>query len=230
MTDHDRALAAGMPLSIGDVQSDFYAWWQANQVDRLHGMIAQNCALAAWHDAYDKYVRTAPNRFPAGNDLQMQLDAAFDKGREYGISLMASPAGNDPSVEAYKLFRKERRAKEEAQAEAERLRTFVRQVANHEFSDAGNAKRARELMAGLAVPAENSGHIAWVAFARRSEIMTRDEALELVLDFADAVRQSDRAETGHRNRAFTEYVDMREKLVDTLCNCAAVPPQEGGRT
>ena len=45
------------PLSTGDVQSEFYAWWEANQVDRLHGMIAQNCALAAWHDAYDRYVR-----------------------------------------------------------------------------------------------------------------------------------------------------------------------------
>lgn len=44
-------------LSIGEVQREFYAWWKANQVDRLHGMIAQNCALAAWQDAYNRYVR-----------------------------------------------------------------------------------------------------------------------------------------------------------------------------
>lgn len=50
--------------------------------------------------------------------------------------------------------------------------------------------------------------------------MNREEALDLVLDFADSVRLMERA-TGNFNVAFTEYADLRHQLVNTICDATA---------
>lgn len=55
---------AAEPELVGEIQRQFYEWWEANQVDPAHGMITQNCALATWHGAYNKYVRSTARAIP----------------------------------------------------------------------------------------------------------------------------------------------------------------------
>lgn len=72
-------------LSVQDVQQEFYVWWAANQEDPAHSMITQNCALATWKGAYDKYVRNtkhAPD-VPPRNMTKWPDTLGFDDRDKY---------------------------------------------------------------------------------------------------------------------------------------------------
>jgi len=58
--------------------------------------------------------------------------------------------------------------------------------------------------------------------------MTREEALEMVLDFAEAVRQDERSDRSNRKYCFTEYAEQRDRLVTLLC--ADIPNTRAGAT
>ncbi|MCK1430866.1 hypothetical protein [Bradyrhizobium sp. 87] len=73
------------PLSVQDVQQEFYVWWADNQEDPAHGMITQNCALATWKGAYDKYVRNTKHTpdVPPRNMTKWPDTLGFDDRDKY---------------------------------------------------------------------------------------------------------------------------------------------------